>query len=86
MQSRMTEELRKLNEFRTFARGFDHLKAGDEIDVPAVRHDGTPRSPFSVDRGDTPAADSGEQSLASAASQAGSFLQSHGTGRDAAMI
>lgn len=26
--------LRKLNQFRTFARGFDALKAGDELDVP----------------------------------------------------
>lgn len=80
------EELRKLNEFRTFARGFDHLKAGDELDVPAARHDGTPRSPFAVDQGDAPAADNGEQSLASAASRAGSFLQGRGTGREAAMM
>jgi len=29
------EELRKLNQLRTFARGFDNLRAGDEIDVPA---------------------------------------------------
>ncbi|MGP3591955.1 Ig-like domain-containing protein [Vagococcus sp. WN89Y] len=29
------EELRKLNQLRTFARGFDNIHAGDEIDVPA---------------------------------------------------
>ncbi len=28
-------ELRKLNQFRTFARGFDNLRQGDELDVPA---------------------------------------------------
>jgi len=29
------QELRKLNQFRTFARGFDNLQAGDELDVPS---------------------------------------------------
>ncbi|EFS8730778.1 LysM peptidoglycan-binding domain-containing protein, partial [Salmonella enterica] len=29
-------QLKKLNGLRTFARGFDHLQAGDELDVPAV--------------------------------------------------
>ncbi|XTZ36775.1 Ig-like domain-containing protein [Salmonella enterica] len=28
------DELRKLNQFRTFAHGFNNLQAGDEIDVP----------------------------------------------------
>lgn len=28
-------ELRKLNQFRTFARGFDNVHQGDELDVPA---------------------------------------------------
>lgn len=28
-------ELRKLNQFRTFARGFDNVSQGDELDVPA---------------------------------------------------
>lgn len=28
------DTLRQLNQFRTFAHGFDHLQAGDEIDVP----------------------------------------------------
>ncbi|EAO1780970.1 LysM peptidoglycan-binding domain-containing protein, partial [Salmonella enterica] len=47
-------QLKKLNGLRTFARGFDHLQAGDELDVPAVpltggkgdnnRHDA--RGPF----------------------------------------
>ncbi|HCR2979269.1 TPA: LysM peptidoglycan-binding domain-containing protein, partial [Serratia marcescens] len=29
-------ELRKLNQFRSFAHGFDHLQPGDELDVPAA--------------------------------------------------
>ncbi|NEH05091.1 LysM peptidoglycan-binding domain-containing protein, partial [Pantoea agglomerans] len=29
------DELRRLNQFRTFAHGFDHLQPGDELDVPA---------------------------------------------------
>ncbi|EAB0326141.1 hypothetical protein EID88_23815 [Salmonella enterica] len=51
-------QLKKLNGLRTFARGFDHLQAGDELDVPAVpltggegdnnRHDA--RGPFAADR------------------------------------
>ncbi|HHT3253123.1 TPA: inverse autotransporter adhesin IatC [Escherichia coli] len=28
--------LRRLNQFRTFARGFDHVRQGDEIDVPLI--------------------------------------------------
>ncbi|QUL92805.1 inverse autotransporter beta domain-containing protein, partial [Escherichia coli] len=28
-------ELRKLNQFRTFVRGFDNVRPGDELDVPA---------------------------------------------------
>ncbi|EPA9817833.1 inverse autotransporter adhesin IatC [Escherichia coli] len=30
------DELRRLNQFRTFARGFDHVRQGDEIDVPLI--------------------------------------------------
>ncbi|WP_416208297.1 inverse autotransporter beta domain-containing protein [Escherichia coli] len=29
-------ELRRLNQFRTFARGFDNVRQGDEIDVPLI--------------------------------------------------
>lgn len=28
------DALRRLNQFRIFARGFDHLQAGDELDIP----------------------------------------------------
>ncbi|WP_240767444.1 inverse autotransporter IatD [Escherichia coli] len=30
------EELRRLNQFRTFARGFDNMRQGEELDVPAT--------------------------------------------------
>lgn len=41
------EALRKLNQFRTFARSFENLQTGDEIDVPlaplpAVQWDDVP--------------------------------------------
>ncbi|EOY3213086.1 LysM peptidoglycan-binding domain-containing protein, partial [Salmonella enterica] len=51
-------QLKKLNGLRTFARGFDHLQAGDELDVPAVPLTGgkgdnnrpDARGPFSAGR------------------------------------
>ncbi|PPQ50940.1 adhesin [Escherichia albertii] len=30
------DELRRLNQFRTFARGFDNVRQGDELDVPLM--------------------------------------------------
>ncbi|HGP2342653.1 TPA: LysM peptidoglycan-binding domain-containing protein, partial [Salmonella enterica] len=73
----------------TFARGFDHLQAGDELDVPAVpltggkgdnnRHDA--RGPFAADRENE---DAQAQQMAGMASQAGSFLASHPDGQAAA--
>ncbi|EHK5475315.1 Ig-like domain-containing protein [Escherichia coli] len=30
------DELRRLNQFRTFARGFDNVRQGDEMDVPLI--------------------------------------------------
>ncbi|HFU3030902.1 TPA: inverse autotransporter adhesin IatC [Escherichia coli] len=30
------DELRRMNQFRTFARGFDNVRQGDEIDVPLI--------------------------------------------------
>ncbi|MBP0665363.1 inverse autotransporter adhesin IatC [Escherichia coli] len=30
------DELRRLNQFRTFARGFDNVRQGDEIDMPLI--------------------------------------------------
>lgn len=65
------DELKKLNQFRTFARGFDNLRQGDEIDVP--------RAPLSMaDRAATlsaPVRENGtEARVAGLAQQTGSFL------------
>lgn len=68
-------ELRTLNQFRSFARGFDHLKAGDELDVPTaslkVGNDVAPAQPD----GDAQAA-----RVAGVASQAGNFLANNPNG------
>ena len=71
-------DLRKLNQFRTFARGFDKLQAGDEIDVPT-----SPQPDVVWDNGTTSSADSQndpEKKMASFASQTGSFLSSRPKG------
>ncbi|WP_436883350.1 inverse autotransporter beta domain-containing protein, partial [Enterobacter asburiae] len=74
--------LRKLNQLRTFAHGFDHLQAGDELDVPEPsitgksgddgRADGTP--------------DATAQKVAGYASQAGGFLKNSHQGAAAASM
>lgn len=69
------DSLRKLNQFRTFAHGFDHLQAGDELDVPLaplpqVRWDDAPTASVS----DHKSEDMQAQKVAGYASQAGSFL------------
>ncbi|HHK3103651.1 TPA: LysM peptidoglycan-binding domain-containing protein [Salmonella enterica subsp. enterica serovar Abortusequi] len=78
-------QLKKLNGLRTFARGFDHLQAGDELDVPAVPLTGgkgdNNRGPFAADRENE---DAQAQQMAGMASQAGSFLASHPDGQAAA--
>ncbi|MDN8558381.1 LysM peptidoglycan-binding domain-containing protein, partial [Citrobacter werkmanii] len=38
------DELRRLNQFRVFARGFDNLAVGDELDVPAAPRKAGPAS------------------------------------------
>lgn len=73
--------LRKLNQFRIFARGFDHLQPGDELDVPVA-----PLPLATQDDGHaalTGQEDGQAQKVAGYASQAGSFLAS-GAGGDAA--
>ncbi|ENX5341102.1 TPA: inverse autotransporter adhesin YeeJ [Escherichia coli] len=61
-------ELRKLNQFRTFARGFDNVRQGDELDVPAQvsKKDLTPPPGNS--------SDNLEQQIASTSQQIGSLL------------
>lgn len=67
------ESLRKLNQFRTFARSFEHLQPGDEIDVPlaplpAVQWDNAPGQQPS-----SPQDDAQAQTLATVATQTGNF-------------
>ncbi|SQA97940.1 Invasin [Cedecea neteri] len=80
-------QLRELNQFRTFAHGFDHLKAGDELDVPLaplpeVRWNGAPR----VSASDTHDEDAQAQKVAGYASQAGGFLTNNPNGDAAASM
>ena len=74
------EELRKLNQFRTFAHGFSSLKAGDELDVPASL---TTRTAQDESRSGDNVPDEQEQKVAGLASQAGSFLSNSPDGRSA---
>ncbi|MGQ5837794.1 inverse autotransporter beta domain-containing protein, partial [Serratia sp. IR-2025] len=77
-------ELRKLNQFRTFAHGFDHLQPGDELDVPAA-----PRATDdgAVGPGDIPGVEDAQaQRLAAGATQAGTFLSNNPNGDAAASM
>ncbi|EDQ0843024.1 hypothetical protein CQW45_001908 [Salmonella enterica subsp. enterica serovar Braenderup str. CFSAN001755] len=66
-------QLKALNQFRVFAHGFDHLKAGDELDVPAQ----VAKKPGdnSVSTHPSLQADPEAAELAGMAQQTGSFLQ-----------
>lgn len=77
-----TEQLRKLNQFRIFANGFDHLKGGDELDVPAAPASGKKEHDAGADR----AQDATEQKVAGYASQAGNFLKNTHQGEAAASM
>lgn len=61
-------ELRKLNQFRTFARGFDNVRQGDELDVPAQ----VSEKKFTPPPGNS--SDNLEQQIASTSQQIGSLL------------
>ncbi|MCU6172454.1 inverse autotransporter beta domain-containing protein, partial [Enterobacter bugandensis] len=76
------QALRELNQFRTFAHGYEHLQAGDEVDVPLnplppVKWDVPP--PASLEKQESLQA----QRIAGLAAQAGSFLAAR-PGADAA--
>ena len=73
------EELRKLNQFRTFAHGFTGLQPGDELDVPAAQN--VKNADNKPDTANAP--DEQEQKIAGLASQAGSFLSSSPDGQAA---
>ena len=72
------EELRKLNQFRTFAHGFSGLQAGDELDVPVATV-----SPQKTATTPDNAPDEQQQKMAGLASQAGSFLSNSPDGQAA---
>ncbi|MDL4915034.1 MAG: inverse autotransporter beta domain-containing protein [Enterobacterales bacterium endosymbiont of Blomia tropicalis] len=79
------EALRRLNQFRTFARGFDHLQPGDELDVPlaplpAVAWDDKHPAP------QPEVTDAGSRSVAGLASQIGTFFSGHPDGDAAASL
>lgn len=76
------EELRRLNQLRTFAHGFDNLQPGDELDVPlaplpeVLWSDVAVKPPAQHKPGD----DERQQKIAGLASQAGGFLASNPNG------
>ncbi|EAC1485766.1 inverse autotransporter adhesin-like protein YeeJ [Escherichia coli] len=61
-------ELRKLNQFRTFAQGFDNVRQGDELDVPAQ----VSEKKLTPPPGNS--SDNLEQQIASTSQQIGSLL------------
>lgn len=61
-------ELRKLNQFRTFARGFDNVRQGDELDVPAQVSENNLTPPPGNSSSNL------EQQIASTSQQIGSLL------------
>lgn len=79
-------QLRKLNQFRTFARGFDHLQAGDELEVPlaplpAVEWRDDPQALA------LPSQDNAQaHKIASLAASAGAFLGNNDRGEAAAAM
>lgn len=79
------DELRKLNQLRTFSRGFDHLQAGDELDVPL-----SPLPPVKWHHdnstGEVQDSNESETKLAGLASRAGSFLANNPDSEAAAAL
>lgn len=61
-------ELHKLNQFRTFARGFDNVRQGDELDVPAQVSENNLTPPPGNSSGNL------EQQIASTSQPIGSLL------------
>jgi adhesin/invasin len=79
--------LRKMNQLRTFAHGFDNLQPGDELDVPLValpkvHWDIAPSA--SGDRSEDRKAQ--QQKIASFATQAGGWLANHPDGDTTASL
>ncbi|WP_130100428.1 inverse autotransporter beta domain-containing protein [Siccibacter turicensis] len=71
-------QLKKLNQFRVFAHGFYHLKAGDELEVPVTTGPLDGKKIFWDGKtADSQAPGSQASQLAAYASQVGPFLASH---------
>ena len=73
-------ELRKLNQFRTFARGFDNVRQGDELDVPAQVSENNLTPPPGNSSGNL------EQQIASTSQPIGSLLAEDMNSEQAANI
>ncbi|WP_449575992.1 inverse autotransporter beta domain-containing protein, partial [Lelliottia nimipressuralis] len=75
------DSLRRLNQFRTFSRGFEYLKEGDELDVPL-----SPLPEVTWERipDQSTETDPAQQDHANYAVKAGSFLAS--SGKDKAAV
>jgi len=70
----MTQDaLRQLNQFRTFAHGFDKVQPGDEIDVPVPSRSSNAQTISAEDTTDQEK----QQTLSSVASQTGYFLKNN---------
>ncbi|EFN6150193.1 TPA: inverse autotransporter beta domain-containing protein [Escherichia coli] len=70
------DELRRLNMLRTFANGFDNLKAGDELDVPVQTAAGEKDELAAAREALTQSGQDGERRLAERAAGAAGFLSS----------
>ncbi|MEX6423987.1 Ig-like domain-containing protein [Providencia manganoxydans] len=68
------DALRELNQFRTFAHGFDKLQAGDELDVPMAA---LPTIEWHAKTEPETSQNNQEQHIANLASQAGQFLSNN---------
>lgn len=82
-------QLKRLNEFRVFAHGFNNLRTGDELDVPVkplslAGKDTSTNKGHSAHGKNAEVGSSESQQMAGYASQAGSFLSNHPDGQAAA--
>lgn len=81
-----TKALRQLNQLRTFAHGFDHLQAGDELDVPSGRMTQVKLGNHNIAGSAGKDGDTEVKKTASLASQAGGFLSNKPSGDAAASM
>lgn len=83
------DQLRELNQFRTFAHGLNGLQPGDDVDVPVVAAKDKKIASTTPSTGTSATGEKDDeqvQKVAGYASQAGSFLASGGSGDTAASM